>query len=672
MGEEQEQKGIKILHVDDEPNFLELTKAILEMKNENFSIDTATSAEEGIELLKRGKYDVVIADYKMPEMDGLEFLQNLRQSGNKIPFIMFTGKGREEVAMEALNKGANHYLQKGVDVESMYGTLAHAIKEEVKKKRAEEALKKSEAKYLDLYENANDIIFTFDLQGRFTSANKAAYTVFGYQKEDLLKTTLLNVLAPEDANLAQELLQKMVVLKSNLIEQQPWEYKAVRKDGSTLDIEVRARLLRENEQIVGVQGIARDITERKWAEEKIKNYALALEEARDNLENRVEERTKELGESEEKYHALFEHTGTATATLEEDTTISMVNKEFEKLSGYSKEEIEGKKSWAEFVADEDLERLKKYHELRMKGMESPTSYEFKAVDREGNIKNLYITMGWISETKKNVISLIDITELKRMEEKLLRSERLAAIGKLSASIAHELRQPLAVISNAVYYLKMRDAEADETTREYLNMINSEAKSAGDIISSLMELARSRSADRREAEVSLLIEEALEKFDIAENIILKKDIPANIPAIFVEPVLIERVFYNIINNAIQAMSMPESKGRGKDGELAIKVESTSASRVKEDKAMVEVSFSDTGVGISEENMKNLFEPLFTTKATGIGLGLSICKNLVKANDGEIEVQSEEGKGTTVRVALPLPAAMDKDKPVKTDESAHGNE
>ena len=659
MGEEQEQKGIKILHVDDEPNFLELTKAILEMKNENFSIDTATSAEEGIELLKRGKYDVVIADYKMPEIDGLEFLQNLRQSGNKIPFIMFTGKGREEVAMEALNKGANHYLQKGVDVESMYGTLAHAIKEEVKKERAEEALKKSEAKYLDLYENANDIIFTFDLQGRFTSANKAAYTVFGYQKEDLLKTTLLNVLAPEDANLAQELLQKMVVLKSNLIEQQPWEYKAVRKDGSTLDIEVRARLLRENEQIVGVQGIARDITERKWAEEKIKNYALALEEARDNLENRVEERTKELGESEEKYHALFEHTGTATATLEEDTTISMVNKEFEKLSGYSKEEIEGKKSWAEFVADEDLERLKKYHELRMKGMESPTSYEFKAVDREGNIKNLYITMGWISETKKNVISLIDITELKQMEEKLLRSERLAAIGKLSASIAHELRQPLAVISNAVYYLKMRDAEADETTREYLNMINSEAKSAGDIISSLMELARSRSADRREAEVSLLIEEALEKFDIAENIILKKDIPANIPAIFVEPVLIERVFYNIINNAVQAMSMPESEGRGKSGELTIKVESKSASRVKEGKTRVEVSFSDTGVGISEENMKNLFEPLFTTKATGIGLGLSICKNLVKANDGEIEVQSEEGKGTTVRVALPLPAAMDKD-------------
>ena len=259
-----------------------------------------------------------------------------------------------------------------------------------------------------------------------------------------------------------------------------------------------------------------------------------------------------------------------------------------------------------------------------------------------------------------------------MEEKLLRSERLAAIGKLSASIAHELRQPLAVISNAVYYLKMRDAEADETTREYLNMINSEAKSAGDIISSLMELARSRSADRREAEVSLLIEEALEKFDIAENIILKKDIPANIPAIFVEPVLIERVFYNIINNAVQAMSMPESEGRGKSGELTIKVESKSASRVKEGKTRVEVSFSDTGVGISEENMKNLFEPLFTTKATGIGLGLSICKNLVKANDGEIEVQSEEGKGTTVRVALPLPAAMDKDKPVKTDESAHGNE
>ena len=243
-------------------------------------------------------------------------------------------------------------------------------------------------------------------------------------------------------------------------------------------------------------------------------------------------------------------------------------------------------------------------------------------------------------------------ELKDTRDALVRKEKLAVLGQLAGGVAHELRQPLGVINNATYYLKMILTEADKSTKEYLNIISDEVKNSESIISNLLELARTRSSDRQEINVSSVIEKALEKFDIPENIKRKKDIPGDIPTVFVDPVQMERVFYNIINNAIQAMSMPESEGRGRGGELAIKVKSTSASREKgKARAMVEVSFSDTGVGISEKTMKNLFEPLFTTKARGIGLGLSICKNLVKANDGEIEVQSEEGKGTTVTVVLP---------------------
>jgi len=115
----REQKGIKVLHVDDEPDSLALTKAFLEREHAEFSIDTATSAEEAVELLKSAKYDVLVSDYQMPKMDGLEFLKTLRASGNTIPFIMFTGKGREEVA----------------------------------KKRAEDALQESEEKYRKLVEN---------------------------------------------------------------------------------------------------------------------------------------------------------------------------------------------------------------------------------------------------------------------------------------------------------------------------------------------------------------------------------------------------------------------------------------------------------------------------------------------------------------------------------------
>ena len=233
------------------------------------------------------------------------------------------------------------------------------------------------------------------------------------------------------------------------------------------------------------------------------------------------------------------------------------------------------------------------------------------------------------------------TERKQADEELLRIHHFAELGELYSGIAHELRQPLSVISNAIYYLKMTLPEADETTKEYLNMISDEARNAGDIISGFLKLTRTGLLERQEVEVSSLIDKALKKFTLAENIELKKDIPADIPPILVDPTQIGQVFYNIINNAIQAMSEVEN------GELAIKAKS----KEKEGKTGVEVSFSDTGVGISKENTKKLFEPLFTTKASGIGLGLSICKNLVEANEGELEVQSEEGKGTTVTIIIP---------------------
>ncbi|KAA0003066.1 MAG: PAS domain S-box protein, partial [Thermoplasmata archaeon] len=133
---------------------------------------------------------------------------------------------------------------------------------------------------------------------------------------------------------------------------------------------------------------------------------------------------KDVRESGEKYRAIFEATGTATVIIEEDTTISLANTEFEKLSGYSKKEIEGKKSWTEFVAKEDLERMKKYHHLRrINPNAAPRNYEFQFIDAEGNIKNIFLTVAMIPGTRKSVASLLDITERKKMEEALRESEK---------------------------------------------------------------------------------------------------------------------------------------------------------------------------------------------------------------------------------------------------------
>lgn len=127
---------------------------------------------------------------------------------------------------------------------------------------------------------------------------------------------------------------------------------------------------------------------------------------------------KELKASENYYRTIFEHTGTATVIIEEDTTISLANTEFERLSGYLREEIEGKKSWTEFTYKEDLEKMKEYHYLRRVNPNSaPLIYDFRFIDREGNVKHIHLDIGMIPGTKKSVASLLDITDrVKRQEE----------------------------------------------------------------------------------------------------------------------------------------------------------------------------------------------------------------------------------------------------------------
>lgn len=145
-------------------------------------------------------------------------------------------------------------------------------------------------------------------------------------------------------------------------------------------------------------------------------YAIELAIYKNKIKN-------EFKYSENYYKAIFEHTGTATVIIEEDTTISLANTEFESLSGYAREEIEGKKSWTEFVDKDDLERMKEYHRLRRVGPGlAPLVYDFRFIDRKGDVKYIHLDIGLIPNTKKSVGSLLDITELKNTEEALKKSE----------------------------------------------------------------------------------------------------------------------------------------------------------------------------------------------------------------------------------------------------------
>jgi len=156
--------------------------------------------------------------------------------------------------------------------------------------------------------------------------------------------------------------------------------------------------------------------------ELLKELEILREEQKKSVfKNTTERKQREqvFIESEEKYRTVFENTGTATVIIEEDTIISIANAQFERLSGYSKEEIENKMKWTDFVIPEDLERMKKYHIARRKtGEKAPTEYEFHSMDKKGNVKDIFLKIGMIPNTKKSVASLMDITENKQAEEKV--------------------------------------------------------------------------------------------------------------------------------------------------------------------------------------------------------------------------------------------------------------
>jgi PAS domain S-box-containing protein len=154
MDSRRDQTGLTVLYVDDNPALLELGKTFLEREDPQLNVDIVEGGAEALERLRTPEYDAVVSDYQMPDVNGLEFLKTVRDDwGDDVPFIIFTGQGREQVAMEALNHGADRYLQKGGDSRSQYGVLAQAIHQEVERRRAKDARRKNENRYRSLFEN---------------------------------------------------------------------------------------------------------------------------------------------------------------------------------------------------------------------------------------------------------------------------------------------------------------------------------------------------------------------------------------------------------------------------------------------------------------------------------------------------------------------------------------
>ena len=268
------QRGVlSVLYVDDEPAFLDLCKLYLELSGE-ISMTGTTSAYQALEILEKSRFDVIVSDYQMPEMDGIGLLKLLQTKKYNTPFILFTGRGREEVVIQAINNGATFYLQKGGDPKSLFAELGHKIKEAARRRQAEEALKESENRYRTVFENSGTAMVITEEDTTILLSNAEFSRLTGYTNDELdgkMRWTEFAVKQDLEWMLAQHRLRRKQREKAA----KSYESRLVTKSGGIRNILITIELIPGTMQSVAS---LIDITVRKQAEEELrrKNEELAL------------------------------------------------------------------------------------------------------------------------------------------------------------------------------------------------------------------------------------------------------------------------------------------------------------------------------------------------------------------------------------------------------------
>ncbi|MDY6876524.1 MAG: PAS domain S-box protein, partial [Chloroflexota bacterium] len=434
----------------------------------------------------------------------------------------------------------------------------------------------------------------------------------------------------------------------------------------------------------GSFGVLTDITQRKWVEEELKKH-------RDHLDELVKERTAELTaaieqlhreiterkrvegalrESEEKYRSLVERANDGIA-IAQDALLKYVNQRLTAMTGYTVEEMINT-PFADYIFPGELATVAERYERRMAGEDVTPVYETALRHKDGRRIEVEFNVGMTTYQEKpaSLAFVRDITarkqaeeeirkytaaleearnnlelrveertkELQEAQEKLLAAERLAVLGQFSGNISHELRNPLGVIDSSVYYLKTKLKDTDPKVTQHLDRIGENVRHSTTIIESLRNLTRVQEPRKVRLDLVAVVDDAFLTSRVPRSVELVREMPEERLFVDGDPEQLRMTFKNIVRNAIDAM--------GGQGTLTLRTQ------IAKEGQFAQVAFKDTGPGIAPENLGKIFQPLFSTKVTGLGFGLSICQRIVEQHSGTIEAQSEPGQGATFIVRLPL--------------------
>jgi PAS domain S-box-containing protein len=393
---------IRVLLVDDDACFLMTSKQCLETQG-HFQIDTASSADEAMEKMKETKYDAVVSDYQMPEKDGLQFLKELRQKGNNIPFIVFTGKGREEVVIKALNQGADHYENKNGNPETIYSELSHDIINSVKTRRTEQELRIQREELQVILDSLPLQIWYKDMNNRLLRVNKAFVELMGVSKENLEGRPLCDLFPPDLAQKCWEEDKEVLTTgkpKTDILDR----YET--PQGVRLFSTGKVPCKDKDGNVTSIINFSVDITERNKAENALK-------------------------ESEGKYRTLANSLPEIIFEADGQGNLIVLNERAYSMTGYTKEDFAKGLNALDFPIPEHRSRAQENLKKVLTG-EKTRAHAYTFQKKDGSTFPILISCNPVFD-KGKIVGLrgiiVDISERARMEEEL---QRFSSAVKMSS------------------------------------------------------------------------------------------------------------------------------------------------------------------------------------------------------------------------------------------------